>query len=94
MLEHLHRLGHLGDEPFAALYEGERFLRLLDHALRLIHGRVVEGLPEDPGRLVEVAALLDRLKTPPAGAELPELFDRRTAAVRRAFEEILAGSRV
>jgi len=90
MLEHLHRLGHLADEPFAALYEGERFLRLLDHALRLIHGRVLEGLPEDPSRREEVAALLDRLKTPPAGADLPGIFDQRTAAVRRAFEEILA----
>jgi glutamate-ammonia-ligase adenylyltransferase len=92
MLEHLHRLGHLADEPFAALYEGDRFLRHLDHALRLIHGRVIEGLPEDPARLEEVAALLDRLKTRPTGAGLPELFDQRTAAVRRAFETILAGS--
>jgi len=91
MLEHLHRLGHLADGPFAALYEGERFLRHLDHALRLIHGRVLEGLPEDPARLEETAALLDRLETRPAGAALPDLFDRRTAAVHRAFEEILAG---
>jgi glutamate-ammonia-ligase adenylyltransferase len=89
MLERLHDLGHLADEPFAALYEGERFLRHLDHALRLIHGRVVKTLPEDPARLDEVAVLLDRLEAKPSGADLPDLFDRRTAAVHRAFGQVL-----
>ncbi|HZN04562.1 MAG TPA: hypothetical protein VFD06_13345 [Candidatus Polarisedimenticolia bacterium] len=90
MLEHLHHLGLLAEEPFAALYEGERFLRHLDHALRLVHGRPMKALPSDPGRLEEAAGLLDRLADPPAGADLPALFDRRTAAVRAAFEEVLA----
>ena len=90
MLELLHRLGHLADRPFAALYEGERFLRHLDHALRLVHGRPMKDLPSDPGRLEEAAELLDRLEDPPAGADLPGLFDRRAAAVRAAFEEVLS----
>jgi glutamate-ammonia-ligase adenylyltransferase len=90
MLEHLHALGLLAPEPFAALYEGDRFLKHLDHALRLIHGRPVKRLPSDPGRLEEAASLLDRLEEPPAGKDLPAIFDRRTQAVRAAFETVLA----
>ncbi|HET8947119.1 MAG TPA: hypothetical protein VFQ07_09060 [Candidatus Polarisedimenticolia bacterium] len=92
MLEHLQDLGLLAPEPFAALYEGDRFLKHLDHALRLIHGRPVKTLPLDAGRLQEVASLLDGLEDPPSGQDLPAIFDRRTQAVRAAFEAVLAPS--
>ena len=92
MLEHLQALGLLAPEPFAALYEGDRFLKHLDHALRLIHGRPVATLPSDPARLEEAATLMDRLEEPPAGPDLPEIFDRRTRAVRGAFEAVLSSA--
>ena len=89
MLEYLNALGLLAPGPFAALYEGDRFLKNLDHALRLIHGRPMKTLPSDALRLDEAAALMDRLEDPPAGRDLPEIFDRRTQAVRAAFEAVL-----
>jgi glutamate-ammonia-ligase adenylyltransferase len=81
--------GHLGAPEYAALYEGERFLRRLDHELRLLHGRALEALPLDPRHLEELAAGLDRMDEPPDAATLLPLYDRRTASVRRAFEAVL-----
>jgi glutamine synthetase adenylyltransferase len=74
---------------YGALHEGERFLRRLDHELRLLHGRALETLPLDPRHLEELAEGLDRMDEPPTGDTLLPLYDRRTASVRRAFEAVL-----
>jgi glutamate-ammonia-ligase adenylyltransferase len=82
--------GHLDPAAYAALYEGERFLRRLDHEVRLLHGRALEALPADPRHLEEIAAGLDRMDEPPTAETLLPLYDRRTASVRRAFEAVLS----
>lgn len=89
LLAHLRDRGRLPAPEYGALHEGERFLRRLDHEMRLLHGRALEALPLDPRHLEELAEGLDRMDEPPTADTLLPLYDRRTASVHRAFEAVL-----
>lgn len=91
LLAHLHALGHLQERHFQALYEGYVFLRALEHQLRLIHDPPPDRLPDDPGRLAEVAAALHSSSmVDPGGAQrLREALRERREAVSRAYEAVV-----
>ena len=56
----LHAAGHLRDEDAGILLEGAAFLRAVDHAIRLVTGKVAEGLPEHVGHAEAVESLARR----------------------------------
>ncbi len=91
LLTHLNRLGHLSDEHLQVLYESYLFFRALDHEMRLTYDRPLEGLPDDPARLAEIALTFEGAPAEPAerAAHLKETLRRHASAVRRVYEEIV-----
>jgi len=85
--------GHLSDEPMHDLYEAYLFLRALEHALRVIHDRPLSRMPEDTGRLYDLALTFDpNLEKPHAAAtDLLARFRAHTARVRAIFNDIVGG---
>ena len=72
-------------ETCALLTDGYRFLRRLDHRMRIVHDSSVQGLPSGHG-----LELLARRAGYPDGASLDSAYRRWTSEVRRAYERVLA----
>ena len=92
LLTHLEGLGLLEDRQLRVLYEGYRFLRALEHEMRLIHDPPLERLPHDPARLGEIAVALDpgAPQSRLAARRLMEAFGSHTLAIRSLYEEVVA----
>lgn len=69
------------------LAEGYRFLRLVEHRLRVVHDRPVHRLPDDPRELDRLA----RRAGFPAGGALAERVARWQGDIRAAFERVMHG---
>jgi glutamate-ammonia-ligase adenylyltransferase len=90
LLTHLASQGLLAEEDMRAFYEGYLSLRAIDHEIRLVGGVPAQTLPADPRRLLEIAGALPEVAdAPDPVAALLASFDRRTAAVRRAFDTVV-----
>jgi glutamate-ammonia-ligase adenylyltransferase len=86
-LVRLHDAGLLADGAFAALAGGYEFLRRLDLRLRIVHDYTVDHLPQGRG-LLQLARRLGYYGDDPTARFRAE-YARVTAAVRRAFEEVV-----
>lgn len=73
----------------ALLVDGYRFLRAIEHRLRIVHDRSEHRLPTDPIELDKLA----RRAGFPDGPTLTESFQRWSQDVRRAFEQLLGTRR-
>ncbi len=71
----------------AVLIDGYRFLRLLEHRVRIVHDRSDSRLPTDD---VELDKLARRARYPDADA-LRAAYRQRTGLIRDAYERILGG---
>ena len=56
LIRHLNSMNVLSDESAELLYEGYKFLRHVDHGLRLMNERAVRTLPQSEALLEELAA--------------------------------------
>ena len=56
----LHSAGLMNDEDSKVLTEGANFLRAVDHAIRLVTGKAIDGLPDRAGHAEAVANLARR----------------------------------
>ena len=72
-------------ELCALLADGYRFLRTLDHRMRIVHDSSVEALPTGHG-----LELLARRAGYPDGAALERVYRRWTEDVRRAYEQVIS----
>ncbi|HXI02675.1 MAG TPA: DUF294 nucleotidyltransferase-like domain-containing protein, partial [Candidatus Saccharimonadales bacterium] len=84
LMRHLRDMDVLDEKSYTALYRGERFLRRMEHQLRLLHGRSVTRVPGSTDRLAEVARGLDYRG--PAGKAVAKML-RDLEATRRAVED-------
>jgi len=91
VLAHGARLGVIAPSDAALLADGYRFLRLVEHRLRIVHDRAVHRLPDDP---VELEKLARRCGFPD-GASLSARAARWRDDIRAAFTRVIAraGSR-
>ncbi|HUI41425.1 MAG TPA: putative nucleotidyltransferase substrate binding domain-containing protein [Terriglobia bacterium] len=84
--------GRIGESDADTLVEGAAFLRALDHAMRLVTGKRLRGLPERPGPAQAIERLL-RLWAVPANGELddpvPAQLARVQQQVRGVFNRVL-----
>jgi glutamate-ammonia-ligase adenylyltransferase len=71
------------------LSEGYRFLRTLEHRIRLVHDRSEHRLPTDAVELDKLARRVGH----PGGSALEQSFRQVTRSVRGAYERILGGAR-
>jgi [glutamine synthetase] adenylyltransferase / [glutamine synthetase]-adenylyl-L-tyrosine phosphorylase len=69
------------------LEEGYRFLRLIEHRMRVVHDRAVSRLPDDA---IELGRLARRCGFP-SGDALRERVARWQVDIRGAFERVLGG---
>jgi glutamate-ammonia-ligase adenylyltransferase len=87
-LRALRAAGLLREAPFGALANGYDFLRRVELRLRIVHDYTVDHLPAPGPALDQLARRLGY-----GGAEAAQRFlaeyDRMTAAVRAAFEEVV-----
>jgi glutamate-ammonia-ligase adenylyltransferase len=72
-------------EDCARLSDGYKFLRLLEHRMRIVHDRSVQRLPDEP---IELDRLAHRAGYPD-GAELTDAYTHWTRDVRATFERVL-----
>jgi len=77
--------GVADQETCALLTDGYRFLRTVDHRMRIVHDSSVQELPTGHG-----LELLARRAGYPDGESLDRAYRRWTDDVRRAYERILA----
>ena len=70
------------------LEDGYRFLRLIEHRLRVVHDRAVHRLPDDPGELGRLA----RRCGFGGGDALRERLARWQRDIRAAFERVLGAA--
>lgn len=59
-IQHLNKAGCLQSEDAWVIERGARFLRSVDHAVRLVTGKPAEGLPEHVGHAAQAEELLRR----------------------------------
>jgi glutamate-ammonia-ligase adenylyltransferase len=78
-------VGLIDDELHAGLAGGWRFLRRLEHRLRIVHDRPEHSLPDDPA---ELAKLARRMGFASAGA-LERQYLVWTKSVRACYEKLL-----
>lgn len=79
------RLGLAKEESCELLIEGYRFLRRLEHRLRIVHDRSEHHLPNDP---VELDKLARRIGYPD-GQQLQEDYRRWSQNVHQAYVQVL-----
>ncbi|MFL5261245.1 MAG: hypothetical protein ACJ79L_02400, partial [Anaeromyxobacteraceae bacterium] len=79
--------GLLREGHFQALSKGYEFLRRLDLRLRIVHDYTIDHLPQGLA-LAQLARRLGYSGDDPA-ARLRADYDRVTAAVRAAFEDVV-----
>jgi glutamate-ammonia-ligase adenylyltransferase len=87
-LASLRLAGLLEDGAFQALYNGYGFLRRVELRLRIVHDYAVDHLPAPGPELDQLARRLG-YGGPEAAARFLTEYDRMTAAVRRAFDEVV-----
>jgi glutamate-ammonia-ligase adenylyltransferase len=80
--------GLLPEPAFQALQGGYGFLRRVELRLRIVHDYTVDHLPRPGPELDQLARRLG-YGGPEAAARFLAEYDRVTAAVRRAFEEVV-----
>ncbi len=81
----------IGEKSYTLLFKAERFLRRLEHQLRLIHGRSVTRIPENRDLLAEVAAGLGYDGPPEEAVEsLGRDLRANRAAAEEAFERVIS----
>jgi glutamine synthetase adenylyltransferase len=86
----LRDLEHLDEKSYTSLFKAERFLRRLEHQLRLIHGRSVTRVPESRDLLAEVAAGLGHRGEPARAVHaLEKELRAHRAAVERVFDRVV-----
>jgi glutamate-ammonia-ligase adenylyltransferase len=85
-LERLERAGSLETHDYEALSEGYELLRVIDHHLRLIVGKVANLPSSDHSESAEIAAKLGF----ESAAALHETLQVRMAAIREAYDRITA----
>ena len=88
-LSRLKAAGLLPDEAYRALAGGYRFIRRVELRLRIVHDYTVDHLPP-PGPALDQLARRLGYGGPESAARFLAEYDRVTAAVRRAFEEVVA----
>jgi glutamate-ammonia-ligase adenylyltransferase len=71
----------------AVLIDGYRFLRLIEHRMRIVHDRSVHALPGGGPELDKLARRAGYARAD----QLTEAFSHFTDSVRRAFDEVVAG---
>jgi glutamate-ammonia-ligase adenylyltransferase len=84
-LEAAAREGVAAAEDCAVLVEGYRFLRALEHRVRIVHDRSEHRLPRDPSQLDMLA---HRMRYPGGDALVAE-YRRHAASVRAAYDRII-----
>jgi glutamate-ammonia-ligase adenylyltransferase len=87
-LARLHAAGLLALDAYHALSGGYRFIRRVELRLRIVHDYNVDHLPP-PGPALDQLARRLGYGGPEAAARFLAEYDRVTAAVRRAFEEVV-----
>ena len=88
-LARLRAAGLLSEPRYQALSGGYAFLRRVELRLRIVHDYNVDHLPP-PGPAMDQLARRLGYGGPEAAARLLAEYDRITAGVRRAFEEVVA----
>jgi glutamate-ammonia-ligase adenylyltransferase len=73
------------NEDCALLIEGYRFMRHLEHRMRIVHDRPIHRLPTDPAEMEKLARRVGQ----PDGPSLVRAFQRWTADIRDAYQRIL-----
>jgi glutamate-ammonia-ligase adenylyltransferase len=90
LLRSLRDLDLISEGAYTNLFRGERFLRRLEHQLRLIQGRSVTRMPDRADLLAEVARGLDYGGTQEnAVAALTRDLGTHRAAIERAFDHVV-----
>jgi [glutamine synthetase] adenylyltransferase / [glutamine synthetase]-adenylyl-L-tyrosine phosphorylase len=92
MLEQIEALGRAGrlDGPGAhTLAEGAAFLRAMDHAVRLVTGKALTGLPEHVGHAEGVENLARRWGLVQSGQPLAERLRDTQQRIRLVYRHIL-----
>jgi glutamate-ammonia-ligase adenylyltransferase len=79
------RLGVADADDCTLLIDGYRFLRRIEHRMRIVHDRSVHRLPDDPVELDKLALRLGY----PDGASLKDAYSRWTSEVRRTYARLL-----
>ena len=82
LLATLRTAGLLDEDAYRVFFMGYRFLRLLEHQLRLIHGRALSRLPAGRGALDEIAMAMGYPDAPGAGAGDRLASDLETHRIR------------
>jgi [glutamine synthetase] adenylyltransferase / [glutamine synthetase]-adenylyl-L-tyrosine phosphorylase len=72
--------------PLGLLVDGYRFLRTLEHRMRIVHDRSVHRLPDDPDELDKLARRVGLEH----GAALAASYDRWAREVRSAYTAVVA----
>jgi glutamate-ammonia-ligase adenylyltransferase len=88
-LRKLRAAGLLEESHFEALAEGYDFLRRVELRLRIVHDFAIDHLPEGGAALRQLARRLGYAGPDPGGRFLAD-YARVTAAVRRAFDVVVA----
>ncbi len=87
----LQDLDLLDEKTYTGLFKAERFLRRLEHQLRLIHGRSVTRIPESTDLLAEIAAGLGYGGAPARAVQaLVRDLRKSRGAVERIFERVVS----
>ena len=93
LLATLRQAGVLDEEAHESLFTGYRFLRALEHQLRLIHGRALTRLPESKEAVAEIAWALgyrdDGDSSGDAASRLLADLDRHREMVETAFRRVV-----
>ncbi len=87
-LRKLREAGLLREADYLALAEGYDFLRRVELRLRIVHDFAIDHLPEGGPPLAQLARRLGYAGPDPGQRFLGE-YDRVTAAVRQAFENVV-----
>lgn len=85
LVSHLHAIGLLSDEQYQVLREGYRFLRNIDHELRLYFPRRVYSLPSQQPQLAELSRNLGLR----SADDLLQQYRERTEGIERVYSEIV-----
>jgi glutamate-ammonia-ligase adenylyltransferase len=88
-LRKLRAAGLLREPDFEALAEGYDFLRRVELRLRIVHDFAIDHLPEEGAALRQLARRLGYAGPEPGTRFLAD-YARVTAAVRRAFDAVVA----
>ena len=92
MLTHLHGQGLIPSDEYSRLYAGYRFLRSLDHAMRLLYDRPGDFIPLSSAVLSRLAGEVD---LPPAPSRetreesLRKVLEETRESIRRSFRQLV-----